>query len=814
MANDIKTKIQLDGEKEYSAALKEANRNLRTLRSELKAETAEMGKNASESEKAAKKQESLKRQIKEQEKIVKTYTEALQEVREKYGDNEDEIAKWEQRLNNARATLGDMRSALQDTTDALQGVGRGMEAVGSGTDQAVVATNSLAETLGRIGDVGGGLADNIQQAFTSALGVVENSIGAVWEKITDLATRSNNIVDLAGFWNTDVATIQKYAGAVTAASGTLDDLNGIVTKINSKASTMDREKWLDIVPVSPENYEDQWEFAMAVMDELSKMDAKTRNAKGFELFGNGATKMFDLANDWATVQENLDKFDATKGGFGLTEEETEKMSSLADSVSKLEESWKRLQDMGTVKLFGDLAVNLTGNAQGVLDGILAYMNADTDEERQAALNQIATNITDAFETACDAIRRGVEMLDQLAEELKESDNPTAQALGGIIGGLVDALQWLTEDNMNNVVAALEILAGFWLVGNGAKMGLKIGELVTNLRLLKLFKGGSAGAGGGGGGGTGTNPVVTGIAGQSIFQKIGTSKFGMWLGSLFQGGAGDLLGAGVLGGMVLGDKTAAGRALRDGGTVDEAIEAGKQELAEFGENVQKNAETFADDWARVGQNILGLFGIDTSGGASKSFGLPEDEIVQEQDDTKQELKRSAIILPEVAGTTEELLGEIFEAVDLDDEGNETSLEDRNNAMQYWWDMWKMTQQGQATDEEENAAYDAAMEAWGDDFADAIYAIQQQLDQMTEGERFALEDIPQSWWAESGNSDQLTSSDISGFRGLPAAMAAAAQDGSARGTAQGISGLRIEMDGVTLGRLISPYVSQSIARDLIV
>ena len=42
----IKQRIELEGEKEYNAALAEARRNLKTLRSELKAETAELGSNA------------------------------------------------------------------------------------------------------------------------------------------------------------------------------------------------------------------------------------------------------------------------------------------------------------------------------------------------------------------------------------------------------------------------------------------------------------------------------------------------------------------------------------------------------------------------------------------------------------------------------------------------------------------------------------------------------------------------------------------------------------------------------------------------
>ena len=48
---DIKQRILLTGEKEYSAALKEAQRNLKTLRSELKAETAELGANATAQQK-------------------------------------------------------------------------------------------------------------------------------------------------------------------------------------------------------------------------------------------------------------------------------------------------------------------------------------------------------------------------------------------------------------------------------------------------------------------------------------------------------------------------------------------------------------------------------------------------------------------------------------------------------------------------------------------------------------------------------------------------------------------------------------------
>jgi hypothetical protein len=74
MAEDgkIRQRIELEGEKEYNSALAEARRNLKTLRSELKAETAELGNNATAQQKNEVRTKSLQKQIKEQEKVVKT----------------------------------------------------------------------------------------------------------------------------------------------------------------------------------------------------------------------------------------------------------------------------------------------------------------------------------------------------------------------------------------------------------------------------------------------------------------------------------------------------------------------------------------------------------------------------------------------------------------------------------------------------------------------------------------------------------------------------------------------------------------------
>lgn len=483
--NDIKQKIILEGEQEYNRALKDARRNLKTLKSELKAETAELGNNATAQQKNEARIKSLQKQIKEQEKIVKTYKDALDQVKEKYSDNEDAIAKWEQKLNYARESLAKMKNELE-------GVGDEFRDVQNSADMATVASKSVADTLERLSGIGGAISDGIESAFFNLLNTAKETVQAIWGDIVDLAARSNNLVDLAGFWNTDVTTIQKYAGAVAEVSGTLEDLNTLVTKINSG----DSKKIAELTGVSSANYKDQWEYAMAVMDAMSKMSKENRNEVAFDIFGGRqATKAFDILNDWENLLAHLDKYDASKEGYGLSEEELQTMSDLYDKVNGLKQSWQSLKDMATVKLFGSLSMDITGNAQAIVDAFLKYFNADNPEDRKAALDEIEKNILDMFTKAKEAIEAGIAGLEEIATNLKNSDNPTAQALGNILDGIVKALQWFTEDNMNNVVKAFNILATFWIAGRGAQLIGALATFAKDIATIKTFRNINLGTGG-------------------------------------------------------------------------------------------------------------------------------------------------------------------------------------------------------------------------------------------------------------------------------------------------------------------------------
>ena len=705
LANDIKQRIVLDGEQEYNRALAEARRNLKTLRSELKAETAELGANATAQQKNEAKVKSLQKQIKEQEKVVKTYQEALAEVREKYADNEDAIAKWEQKLNDARTTLANMKNSLEDT-------GKGMEKIGDSAQLSVIAANSLADSLGKVADAGSMISGALEEAFKGIVGRIKDTITEVLESVIDLAARSNNIVDLAGFWNTDPTKIQQWAGAVSYASASLEDISSLVTKINAA----DAKKVAELTGVSNENYEDQWEYAMQVMNAMSEMTTKNRNNAAFEIFGGRqATKAFDLLNDWDKVLEHLEQFDAENGGFGLTEEQLQNMSDLYDKVNGLKQSWQSLKDMATVELFGDLSLNVTGNLQNIVDAFKEYFDAEDDAGRAAALQKIKDNIVEIFTNIRDAINEGLSMLGKLAEELKNSDDSSVRALGEILDKIVQALQWFADPaNWQEVVRAFEAIIGVWATGKITAALGNIGRFAGGVgTILQWFRGGNNG---------GNNATTEGTS-------VGLKDF---ITTMFPGisnglikGASSLAAFDPTGVMsllpsVLSDQTVLLRTLRNGGSFDEAASASWETIkASAVEGTHNFTKYFTEDLPNAFWNALGI--------------------------TPEEFNTFFTRRDQNADAAERL------ATGAD---------------------WRLSyQQGY-----ESNYYNPNMP-----------------------------NIPADAWTNQNN---ITSEDLSSFRGLPAQMLQAV----ASGAAAGVSGITVNLDGQKVGVLVAPYVSEEIARDI--
>ena len=763
--NDIKQKIVLDGEKEYKAALKDAQRELRTLRSELKAETAELGKNATEQEKARVKAQNLKKQIEEQKKVVDTYRKALEEVKDKYSDDADAIAKWEIKLNDARATLANMQKDLD-------GVGESFKKNSTDAAMGTVAAKSYADALGNIANVGQSVSDAIEGIFSGMVSIVQNSIGVIWEDLVDLAARSNAWGDIAGFWNTDAAEIEKWDRAVTAATDNFSDLTSAVLKINN-LDDKQQKKITELTGVSGANYEDRWQYAMAVMTAMSDMPYDKMLQASEEIFGaKRATGVLDLLQDWEKIEEGLVRFDAENGGLGLNNEQIDNMITLDQRIATLQQTWQAFVDSFEATHFAKLALDLTGNAQAILDAFIDYMNADSDSERQEALDRLQKNLEDFFTRIGEAIAAAAEALDRAGGQLQTSENGTVRTIGTILTTLSSVLEWFADNaNIDNVIDAFKTLAEFWVVGQGVKLVNTIASLAANFKIIQgfSFSGAAASATG-----AATSSLTT--LGGSIANAIAGVTMSVGLVTIA------IPVVSALKDIIAGQWPSW---LPNPETANEVEE-------EFGVNGTKNAVNVFD--GNTTKNAL-------QWGFGKLFG-GDNETKQEQEEPNPYANLPTANLGAYEGmpvySERTPNGTMF--------GFDATPE-QMAAVEAFWDIWKSGVGG----EEYDNAWDL-MESAFEGNEDTFNKMTDMLDELwtwleTNGQDPGeLNDLPANWWRNGGADENgITVQDMANFNSMP--------DKTAAAVGKAVGGIRVDMDGYSVGRLIAPYVSQIIARDMV-
>lgn len=749
----IKQEIVLNGEKQYNAAIKEAQRNLKTLQSALKAETAELGKNATEQQKNEAKVKSLKEQIKEQEKIVQTLREALAQARAEYGDNGAEVARWEQRLNNARTTLANMKNDLS-------GVGDGFKTVNTDAAAATVATKSMADTLGSLGSAGESVSSAIEDIFTGMIDTVTGAVTELWDLISETASKANNWTDIAGYWGTDAQTIQQYARAVGASANSFDDLQSAVSRIvmGGKGKTI-----AELIGISDVNYSNEWDYAMAVMDQLSKLSAAGQDMTPIyeQIFGERrGTKIMDLVNDWETIQKLLPQFNGNESGYGMSDQELGTMNDLWVRINEIEQKWTAIKENFAAG-FGRVSMDLLVNVEGTLDGIADYLNAKDDAGKQAALDKIRANVEEFFTKLGEIIRECIGILREVGGDLQGSDDPLTSAIGDILVKLADSLQWMV-DNADKVKAAFGTIFGAWLIGQLAAVAGKLSGILMQIETIKAFKGIQAAGG----------------AGQIANATV-------------RGGGGGLLAALGLNGLAAAGAWEAAKTLpadllgRIGGFL--GIGAPGQEVLDE-VNRQNGIETLGDVEDKVRNTD------------------------QAQNRKAMDFMLSTLLNPGAETHTR------YEEPDLSlPEGGVSSSGAQRAAAENYWDTLRGYYDGTGVNEADlHAAFDAfeqAFEGQEDAFDRLLNAIEEKIDAGQGGE----EDLPYEWFAtlnggagaaNAATRDGITSSDLQRFNGLPAGILSAVRAGAR----DGVSGIRVSLDGRTVGEMVAPYVSEQIARDI--
>ena len=714
--NDVKTRIVLEGEQQYRQALKDAQRNLKTLRSELKAETAELGKNATEQQKNAVKAENLKQQIKEQEEVVKTYKAALEEVRTKYADNEDAIAKWEQKLNEARAALANMKNELDGTSD-------GMEGVKETTEESVVAAKSLADAFKDLSSVGDSVSSALEGIFSGVLDTLTDAISNLWGLITDTAAKANNWTDLASYFGSTTTEMQKLHYGMKSAQGDFQDFINLTNQLTFGGKS---KSIAEVLGLSDVNYEDSVAFTELVLDTLSQMNRTDANDAMEKIFGGKSKNFSWLVSNWGKVKEEMQEF--SDEGYLLDEETVETFNQVYLQLGDIDAKWDALKTK-FASGFGTVTLSILTNVSGALDALSEYFNASDEGERAKALEKLRTNIEEAFATLKEAIETGLANLKALGEGLQGSSDPAVKAVGELLSSLSESLQWCI-DNADKVKWAFKTIFGIWLVARLSKIATQLTGIMANIATIQKFSlaGGLA---------NGVNATTTATS------TATATAGGSILGSLLKGGLPNLLmGWGIWEG------------------VKKIPTGGLSGMTEWLQSLFPGGDTAA----KV-DKIQKEAGLETVG-----------DVVTSVANTSQDRNKKA-------------LGFMFGFGTGAPEPPTPLSETQVTALENFWDMLRSGEYNRDT-------YVELQNAFGDNLK-LMNSLVEEMEKLPETE-YGSEDIPSDWWQQQTN---VT-------RDLPEKVEGATE----RGVIRGMSGLRFELDGDSIARLITPYIDQRLAASL--
>lgn len=154
---EIKTSIELGGEKEFEAQLKDINRTLKVTDSELKALRTGFDLTDDKQGNLTRQSQLTKEKLEQQRAVVSGLEREVSVLADSYGENSREVQAMAIRLNNARAKMNDLQKASEAADREVEEFGRDSTKVGRQIengigDAAEDTTKSLKDMVSEINE--------------------------------------------------------------------------------------------------------------------------------------------------------------------------------------------------------------------------------------------------------------------------------------------------------------------------------------------------------------------------------------------------------------------------------------------------------------------------------------------------------------------------------------------------------------------------------------------------------------------------------------------------------------------------------------
>lgn len=222
---DIRTRLVLDGEREFNQAMQEIEREARILTSEMGKLEAQYGLTGDAQDYYSGKSDLLTRQIEQQEIKVRALEEAVEDAAKKYGDSAKQTDGYRIKLNNAEKALINMRKAQKDNEEAMKEY-----------EEATREASDALEDSAQSGDAASGKMKSAFSAFSAA------ASGDIGELIDAINEMSEAMGESAEGIDADALAIDgAMAGVAAAAAAVVATIIKIGEEMSEQRRTIERE---------------------------------------------------------------------------------------------------------------------------------------------------------------------------------------------------------------------------------------------------------------------------------------------------------------------------------------------------------------------------------------------------------------------------------------------------------------------------------------------------------------------------------------------------------------------------------------------
>lgn len=452
----INTKVKMDGEKEYRAALSLINAELKRLGAEMRNSEQDFVDNADSVDALAKKSEILGKALLKQQDKVDMLKKAVTTASETYKESDKRLVDWKTSLLNAETELKKMQRSLDDNNTALDeaknatdNLSGEMDDLGRQTDSAAEKVSDAADDLGTMGLKAGdaqretmGLGSTVDQ-LTNKLGFsLPEGLKKTMDGISDVDLKTAALVgSFAGVVAAIVGVEKKLASLTTEAGASAKELQTLSEVTGQSTDELQEFNYMSkFLGVSTDQLSD------GLKEITNKMqEARDGSADAADAFHRLGIRVTDSRGE---LRDASDVFYEVIDALGEMRNKTERDATAMDLLSESARNFNPLINRGSevLKAYAEEAHNTgyvlsedTLKALTQVDDAYQHMLLSQEASKNQLAEEFAPYLTEFYQNLESII---TDLADAATDsgiiDLLGSLLDLASALSPVLSGLADA----------------------------------------------------------------------------------------------------------------------------------------------------------------------------------------------------------------------------------------------------------------------------------------------------------------------------------------------------------------------------------------